>query len=172
MELHATEINTTESTESAEVAILAAVADAVATAAEEGTDAHLLSIYAQADEVEALSAARKLAKVMSSDCPPTRAARLWACAVEGAGLADLRRAADAVKGSGEGEGIEIKTRYGGLSRGTCYGRHADGAWAHKSGSTVTLDRRGKWTVGSSDGFSRRERTDWTVFAVGPYLFAC
>lgn len=152
-----------------EIAILAAVADAVATAKEEGSEKHLCNIFALADEVSALKAAARLARVMTPSCPPLRAARLWACAHEGVELADLRWAVGATK-SGVGQ-VHIGTRYAGLSRGKCYGRHTDGGWAPKDGSTVHLDRAGKWTVGSSDGFNRKEKATWTVRNVGAYLFA-
>lgn len=62
-------------------------------------------------------------------------------------------------------GDRISTRFGGLSRGRCWGRLGTGdnvTWAPKDGSYVTLPSPGKWTVGSSDGFSRKESSTYTV----------
>lgn len=159
-----------ETTAAAEVAILAAVAHHVALATEKGTEEHLRSVYAQADERAAGKAAAKLGKAMdmSEEHHSLRIARLWACAVEGAALSELRKAAGAAR-SGL-EHVAVPTRYAHLSRGKCWGRHADGGWAPKEGTKVHLDRPGKWVVGSDDGFARKDKTSWTVLRVGPYLF--
>lgn len=64
-----------------------------------------------------------------------------------------------------GDRLRINTRFGGLSRGKAWGRRGSGdqvEWAEKDGGTVYLTP-GQWTVGSSDGFRRKETaTDWHV----------
>lgn len=59
--------------------------------------------------------------------------------------------------------IKIETRYGGLSRGKPWARDSsDSMWAEKEGGAVLLTP-GKWKVGSSDGFSRKESPSvWVV----------
>lgn len=61
--------------------------------------------------------------------------------------------------------LRVETRYGGLSRGRAWGRQGRGdnvRWAAKDGGVVLLTP-GKWTVGSSDGYRRKESPeDWDV----------
>lgn len=60
--------------------------------------------------------------------------------------------------------IGIMTRYGHLSRGKCWGRQGNGknvTWAEKANGIVYLTP-GVWTVGSDDGFKRRDSDVWTV----------
>lgn len=62
-------------------------------------------------------------------------------------------------------GVRIRTRFGGLSRGKCWGRQGAGAsptWARKDGDIVILDAPGKWIVGSNDGFNRKESDTYYV----------
>ena len=60
--------------------------------------------------------------------------------------------------------VKIYSRYGGLSRGKCWGRQGTGdavRWADKSGSALYLTP-GRWVVGSDDGFRRKDRGDIIV----------
>ena len=60
--------------------------------------------------------------------------------------------------------VKIVSRYGGLSRGKCWGRQGTGdnvRWAEKDGSFLYLTL-GTWHVGSTDGFSRKDRATVTV----------
>lgn len=61
-----------------------------------------------------------------------------------------------------------KGRYAGLSRGKHYAKHVEsGAWAQRptdsTEDVLVLDRPGKWGVGSTDGFRRKE---WRYVIVG------
>lgn len=74
-------------------------------------------------------------------------------------------AADSI---GAGETIELKTRFGGLSRGKCWGKYfpnqkrptGDFEWVDKSNGTLYLTGPGYYIVGSSDGFSRDARAEF------------
>lgn len=67
-----------------------------------------------------------------------------------------------------GEVIELETRFGGLSRGKCWGRYypnkkhpvGDFEWVEKSGGTLYLQGSGYYVVGSSDGFSRKAQGEF------------
>ncbi len=64
--------------------------------------------------------------------------------------------------------VKVFSRYGGLSRGKVWGK-VDGStparWAEKSGGALLLTP-GKWFVGSSDGFSRKDSAVVTVHEDG------
>jgi len=84
----------------------------------------------------------------------------------GASVATLRRIVSAEIVAPVGP-VRVRTRYGALSRGKCWGRLGTGrdvAWADKDRDhgVVLLDRPGVWTVGSDDGFRRNEKVPWTV----------
>jgi len=73
-----------------------------------------------------------------------------------------RKILTAAKVARDGGTISIATRYGSLSRGKCWGRNKKtDEWADKSDGTVYLTP-GRWMVGSSDGFSRKEKAAWKV----------
>ena len=167
MELaNATPETPVESTEHVALAVALAIGDRMT----DDPDEPLQATFAGADERAALKAVAKVAALGQeaiAGCNATRVARLWVVALGGAKAADLRFAVGAAK-SGV-EHVEVTTRYAGLSRGKCWGRSAEGAWADKEGSAVYLTS-GRWTVGSDDGFRRKEKTSWVVRQVGPYLF--
>lgn len=92
---------------------------------------------------------------------PRRKETLYKARELGADEKTCRKIANATRVS-TGETIPIETRYGSKSRGKCWGRNADGEWAEKDEGTVFLTP-GKWTVGSDDGFNRKENAvKWTV----------
>lgn len=67
-------------------------------------------------------------------------------------------------------GVVLSTKYGNLSRGKAWGRlDAKDKWAPKNGGSVTLDEPGEWTVGSSDGFNRKEKDSYTVLPEPPTI---
>lgn len=81
----------------------------------------------------------------------------------GADAATLDRLIDAVR-IADAALIVVSTRYGNLSRGKSWGRQGSGksaVWAERNGADVVLTP-GKWTVGSDDGFSRKDSTTWDV----------
>ena len=66
-------------------------------------------------------------------------------------------------------------RYENLSRGKGWCRLGSGSsaeWATKTDSGYwSVDTPGKWTVGSTDGFKRKDQTPWTVAKVGDVWIA-
>ena len=64
-----------------------------------------------------------------------------------------------------GQTIELSTRFGGLSRGKCWGKYypdqtrptGSWSWVEKHDGTLYLTGPGYYVVGSSDGFSREAR---------------
>lgn len=76
---------------------------------------------------------------------------------------------DAIK---PGETIELQTRFGGLSRGKCWGKCFPGKtrptgefrWVEKNSGTLYLTEPGYYLVGSSDGFSREARGQFCLAA--------
>jgi len=104
--------------------------------------------------------------------PRRRAGILALAAANGASIAHLARIAAAPYAS-VGDTVAVGTRFGHLSRGKAWARQGSGSnvvWARKSGGTVYLTP-GNWTVGSDDGFKRKERVGWTVSAVAGVLVA-
>lgn len=71
-----------------------------------------------------------------------------------------------------GETIDLPTRFGGLSRGKCWGKcfpgktrpTGDWHWVDKSGGVLFLTEPGYYLVGSSDGFSRTARGEFCLRA--------
>ena len=104
--------------------------------------------------------------------PQRRAGILAIAAANGASIADLARIAAAPYAS-IGDTVAVATRFGHLSRGKAWARQGKGSkvtWAKKSGGTVYLTP-GIWTVGSDDGFGRKEASEWTVSLVAGVLIA-
>lgn len=68
----------------------------------------------------------------------------------------------------EGETIKLTTRFGGLSRGKCWGKFFPGKsrptgdfeWVEKNKGTLYLQGAGYYLVGSSDGYSREARAQF------------
>jgi hypothetical protein len=68
----------------------------------------------------------------------------------------------------EGEVIDLATRFGGCSRGKCWGKCYPGKskpvgdfeWVDKSGGTLYLTKPGYYLIGSNDGFSRQARAEF------------
>lgn len=104
--------------------------------------------------------------------PERRAGILAIAAANGASIAHLARIADAPYAS-IGDTVAVGTRYGHKSRGKAWARQGSSSnpiWAKKSGGTVYLTP-GIWTVGSDDGFGRKETVEWTVSVVAGVLIA-
>lgn len=75
-------------------------------------------------------------------------------------LAALRAASRLSRGST----IVLPARYAGLSRATGWarcGRGSDARWGEKASGGYRVGP-GRWTVYSSDGYRREDRTEWTV----------
>ncbi len=72
-----------------------------------------------------------------------------------------------------GETIKLNTRFGGLSRGKCWGKYfpnksratGDFEWVEKdSNGNLYITGPGFYVVGSSDGFSREARGEFEITA--------
>lgn len=101
-----------------------------------------------------------------------RAGTLALAMSNGATVAELATIAAADYAS-RGDTVRVPTRYGHLSRGKAWARQGSGSavtWAEKRGGTVYLTP-GTWTVGSDDGYSRRERVTIRVSRVAGVLIA-
>lgn len=67
-----------------------------------------------------------------------------------------------------GEVITLRTRFGDLSRGRCWGKcfpgkstpTGDFVWVDKSGGKLYLTESGYYIVGSSDGFNRSAKAEF------------
>lgn len=67
-----------------------------------------------------------------------------------------------------GQVIKLETRFGGLSRGKCWGKHfpnrktptGEFQWVSKSSGALYLEGPGYYIVGSSDGFRREARAEF------------
>jgi hypothetical protein len=96
-----------------------------------------------------------------ADVTDTRRASLEIAVELGADDATIEKLAQAPM-LARGERLAVKTRFGDMSRGKCWGRNGDGTWADKEGGTVYLTP-GEWKVGSDDGFRRKESAvSWSV----------
>lgn len=71
-----------------------------------------------------------------------------------------------------GETIKLTTRFGGLSRGKCWGKYfpnqdrakGDFEWVEKANGVLYLSGPGYYVVGSDDGFSRKARAEFHLDA--------
>ena len=69
-----------------------------------------------------------------------------------------------------GETIALNTKFGGLSRGRCWGKFfpnkktptGDFEWVEKRGGTLHLSGPGFYIVGSSDGFHREAKSSFVL----------
>ena len=88
--------------------------------------------------------------------------------------AELRKLATAVR-IGTNEGITLPAgRFAGLSRGKGWCRQGSGSsaeWISAENGWYPITERGKYIVGSSDGYSRKEQTPWTVYICCGYFCA-
>lgn len=80
---------------------------------------------------------------------------------------------DSLKTENYYPGARIATRFGGTSRGKCWGRMGRGdsaEWAEKDDrGRVILPRPGTWTVGSDDGFRRKDQGTYVVVEEPPVV---
>ena len=104
-----------------------------------------------------ISQGREIAEKLGVTATEARAESLAIAAEMGADLATLRKVAEAVRLARKDEIKLPEGRFGKLSRGRAWCRRSDGVFFddHTVGP-------GKYSVGSSDGFSRKDRTEWTV----------
>jgi hypothetical protein len=69
-----------------------------------------------------------------------------------------------------GKKLIIRTKYGDLSRGKCWGKFyagkdcaaGDFVWAAKRGGQLVIDEAGYLVYGSDDGFSRRQKAEMLI----------
>jgi hypothetical protein len=116
---------------------------------------------------EAIVAIRALTG--TTDISPTRAAVVVRAAAAGATPLQLKRIADACRTSEQASGILLPAgRYEGLSRGRGWARRGTGSdveWGTREDGGYRVATEGTWTIGSTDGFSRKDATQWKVSRV-------
>jgi hypothetical protein len=82
---------------------------------------------------------------------------------------DLKKIAEAIR-CGTGSRVVLpRGQYDHLSRGRGWCRHGSGSdavWAESSEGGWAATLPGTWTVGTSDGFKRKDTVVWTVETVG------
>lgn len=69
-----------------------------------------------------------------------------------------------------GQTIKLETRFGGCSRGKCWGKFYPGQtrpkgefeWVEKSNGVLFLDQPGFYVVGSDDGFARKAKVEFVL----------
>jgi len=69
-----------------------------------------------------------------------------------------------------GQTITLTTRFGGCSRGKCWGKFFPGQtrakgefeWVEKSGGNLFLEGAGYYVVGSDDGFARKAVAEFAL----------
>ena len=107
---------------------------------------------------------------------PMRAGRLIFAASSGLRSAEVKKIAEANRTSAkDANGIVLPAgRFQNLSRGKGWCRLGSGnsvRWADRTDGGYLADTAGNWTVGSSDGFSRKDSVSWKVEQVGPFWIA-
>lgn len=110
-----------------------------------------------------------------TDCgvSPGRARLLVEAAAAGLSPAQLKKIAQAWR-VGEGSVILPAGKYEALSRGKGWCRLGTGSnakWGSRVDGGYMIEEGGKWTVGSSDGFSRKDSDTYKAEEVGAYLIA-
>lgn len=74
-----------------------------------------------------------------------------------------------------GEVITLRTRFGDLSRGRCWGKYfpnkstptGDFQWVEKHGGKLYLSGPGFYVIGSNDGFNRKAQSSFELTAAAP-----
>jgi len=104
-----------------------------------------------------------------------RAKTLIRAAAAGLSPAQLKRIAEAVRVHKKENGMTLpKGKYENLSRGKGWCRQGTGAnavWGDRVDGGYLVREAGRWDVGSSDGFSRKDSVRWDVQEVAIYLIA-
>jgi len=89
--------------------------------------------------------------------------------------AKLKAIAEANRVSSSVDGIILPAgKFENLSRGKGWCRQGSGSsatWGERVDNGYRVAATGKWTVGSNDGFSRKDSTMWTVTKIGDFWLA-
>ena len=116
-----------------------------------------------------------VASLTSKPLTEARIRILTAAADEGIAEADLKRLAEAARVSTKTAGITLPAgRYENLSRGRGWcrkGRGDTAQWAERVEGGYFVAESGRWIVGCSDGFSRKDQTEWDVSKIGRFWIA-
>lgn len=119
-------------------------------------------------------AAREGLEEIGSNVSDARVITLIRAAVTGLTPAQLKTIASAARVA-KGDTIVLPTgKYDHLSRGKGWCRRGKGdsaTWGQSVNGGGWKVGPGKWTVGSSDGFSRKEQVEWDVKNVGGWTIA-
>lgn len=117
-------------------------------------------------------AAASAALIGEEDVSPVRVATLIRAAAAGLSPAQLRAIAQAARVSSDKKGIVLPAgRFEHTSRGRGWCRKGSGdraAWADRAGGGYRVSEPGKWHVGSTDGYSRKDHMTWDVTHVGDF----
>jgi hypothetical protein len=112
---------------------------------------------------DATTAGHAIAARLGLTVSDARAKTLVRCADAGATDAQLKAIASAELANSYGKIKLPAHRYEMLSRGRGWCRSADGVFANdRDGSLYVVTEPGQWTVGASDGFSRKDKTTYRV----------
>jgi hypothetical protein len=98
------------------------------------------------------------------DCPPVRRDTLTEAQAKGAALKVLHAIANAPRVSKSDTIVLPSLRYENLSRGRGWarkGKGSDAVWGERTDKGYRVGP-GRWTVGATDGFSRKDSCTWTV----------
>lgn len=118
----------------------------------------------------------EVAQAFGETVKPDRAKTLIRAAAAGLSPAQLKKIAEAWRVSSKPEGVRLPAgKYENLSRGKGWCRLGSGSnvtWAdrHDDGGYLA-NEAGKWVVGSSDGFNRKDSSTYKVEKVGDFWVA-
>jgi hypothetical protein len=142
--------------------------------AERGSDTTAATVAIEGIRARAIQIA---VAITSETITPLRAGRLIFCAAAGLSPSDIKKIAEANRTSAlDAIGIILPAgRLENLSRGKGWCRLGSGSnvtWADRAEcGGYMVSTPGKWTVGSTDGFSRKDQTSWDVRKIGPFWIA-
>jgi len=117
-----------------------------------------------------------VAAITTEEVKPVRAGRLILAAACGLRASEIKKIAEANRTSKkEANGIVLPMgRFENLSRGKGWCRLGSGNnvhWADRQNDGYLADAEGDWTVGSNDGFNRKDSVSWKVEKIGPFWIA-
>lgn len=128
-------------------------------------------------EIDACSAvASQLAASLTSEpISASRALTLIVAAAAGISPAQIKKIAEANRVSASEAGILLPAgRYEKMSRGRGWCRQGKGdavTWGERTEGGYRVSAEGRWDVGCTDGFSRKDSVRWDVSRVGKFWIA-
>lgn len=145
---------------------------ALVTAKESLDDAATTAANASMDAI--VSEAAALISAITTDSVSASRAKTMIIAAASLSPAKLKALAEAARVS-SAEGIVLPAgKFEHLSRGKGWCRQGTGSfatWGERVDGGYRVAKIGKWTVGSTDGFSRKDSVTWTVSKIGDFWIA-